>query len=335
MNYIGSKQSLLPFLTDSINKIVGTDLSDMVFCDIFAGTGAVGRAYKTKVKKVIANDWEYYSYVLNRNYIGNHTAMEDRAEFIKALNTLTLKNDGFIFSNYCYGSGCGRQYFSDENGKKIDSIRIKIEEWKQDYTISDDMYFYLLASLIESADKVANTASVYGAFLKRLKASAAKAMVLQGAEYSVNSNFHEVYCQDANKLIKTIEGDILYIDPPYNARQYGANYHLLNTIAEYKTFSPVGKTGLREYKRSSYCRKDSVKDSFETLIKDARFKFIVLSYNNEGLMPPEFIKATMSKYGHYDVLTKEYSRFKADNDKNRRHTANSTIEYLHFLNKNY
>ncbi|MBQ0087788.1 MAG: DNA adenine methylase, partial [Prevotellaceae bacterium] len=244
MNYIGSKLSLIPFLESTINAVVGSDLHDKVFCDIFAGTGIVGRTFKPRVRKVIANDWEYYSYVLNRNYIGNHIRLDEGDKLLSELNNLDGVEDGFIYTNYCYGSGSGRQYFSDENGKKIDAIRRQIEEWKNAGEISEDMYFFLLASLLESADKLANTASVYGAFLKHLKSSAQKPIIIEPAVYSINSNVHDVYCCDANELIKSIEGDILYMDPPYNSRQYGANYHLLNTIAEYKPFIPKGKTGL-------------------------------------------------------------------------------------------
>lgn len=78
MNYIGSKYSLLPFIGSVIEDFIGVDLSNVVLCDIFAGTGAVGRYFKSKVQKVISNDWEYYSYVLNRNYIGNHTEISDK-----------------------------------------------------------------------------------------------------------------------------------------------------------------------------------------------------------------------------------------------------------------
>ena len=59
------------------------------------------------------------------------------------------------------------------------------------------------------------------------------------------------------------------LDPSYNARQYGANYHLLNTIAEYKTFVTNGKTRLRKYFRSKYCSHSTVAEEFENLITDA------------------------------------------------------------------
>jgi len=161
MNYIGSKLKLSSFLKGNIKAVCGTDLSQKVFCDIFAGTGIVSRIFKLEVKDVICNDVEYYSYVLLRNYIGNNVKI-DYKSYIKELNKLNPAA-GFIYKNYCLGSGSGRQYFSDENGKKIDAIRQKISELKG---IDDSLFFFLLASLIESADKVANTASVYGAFLK-------------------------------------------------------------------------------------------------------------------------------------------------------------------------
>lgn len=333
MNYIGSKYSLLPFLDSTIKDVVGDDLHDKVFCDIFAGTGIVGRSFKPRVRKVIANDWEYYSYVLNRNYIGNHLELDGKEECLAQLNNLSGDCNGFIYKNYCLGSGSGRQYFSDENGKKIDAVRCHIEEWRVNGSIPEDMYFFLLASLLESADKLANTASVYGAFLKHLKRTAQKPLKLEPASYTVNEHEHEVYCTDANDLIKRIEGDVLYLDPPYNSRQYGANYHLLNTIAEYKPFLPKGKTGLRDYEKSLYCGKNTVLSSFADLIKDANFKYIILSYNNEGLMSLRDIENTMVQYGHYEMFSKEYQRFRADKEEKRNHRANKTIEYLHVLEK--
>lgn len=333
MNYIGSKYSLLPFLTQTIEDVAGADLSDRVFCDLFAGTGIVGRSFKTRVRQVIANDWEYYSYVLNRNYIGNHRPLADAQTYIDLLNAAEGDRDGFIYANYCWGSGSQRQYFTDENGQKIDAARRLIERWKTEEAISDDMYYFLLCSLLESADRVANTASVYGAYLKHIKQAAAKPLHIQPAEFTLNCHTHQVFCQDANVLISQIAGDILYLDPPYNARQYGANYHLLNTIAEYRPFTPKGKTGLREYTRSRYCGKGSVSAALDHLIKEADFRYIFLSYNNEGLMSMEQIRDTMSRYGHYDVVSQTYTRFRADKEENRNHAAKQTTEYLHILEK--
>lgn len=333
MNYIGSKHKLSSFIKSAVYSVVGEDLSDKVFCDIFAGTGIVGRNFKTEVRKVIANDMEYYSYVLNKNYIGNHAKMTDSQHFIDKLNALPLIDGGFIYSNYCLGGGTERQYFSNDNGKKIDTMRQKIEEWKNRNKISTNLYYFLLASLLECADKVANTASVYGAYLKQLKKSAQKELILQPATYDLSDNEHQVFNTDSNLLISQVEGDILYLDPPYNARQYGANYHLLNTIAKYDTFIPKGKTGLREYTKSNYCSASKVADEFENLIKKAQFRYIFLSYNNEGLMSVSTITKIMQKYGKYDLAETSYQRFKADKTEARNHKTDSTREYLHVLEK--
>ncbi len=333
MNYIGSKHKLSSFIKSTVYSVVGNNLSDKIFCDIFAGTGIVGRNFKQEVKQVISNDFEYYSFVLNKNYIENHNKLKEQEQLIEELNQLLLVENGFVFKNYCLGSGSERQYFSDHNGKKIDTIRQQIEKWKTTNKIKSNQYYFLLASLLESADKIANTASVYGAFLKHLKKSAQKEFVLQPANFEINDNEHLVFNKDSNELIKEISGDILYLDPPYNARQYGSNYHMLNTIAKYDEFEPKGKTGLPNYQKSKYCSKNYILSELKNLIKNANFNYIFLSYNNEGLMSVDDVKKIMSKYGKYDIATTNYKRFKADKDKNRNHKADSTEEYLHILVK--
>jgi adenine-specific DNA-methyltransferase len=158
-------------------------------------------------------------------------------------------------------------------------------------------------------------------------------MWLRSADYVINEPEHDVYNRDANELIGEIEGDILYLDPPYNHRQYGANYHMLNTIARYDRFTPAGKTGLRDYERSKWCIKSQVTDTFLELINKAKFKYIFLSYNNEGLMSIEQVEKIMSQFGHYDLIEQPYQRFKADKTENRKHKATATVEYLHVLEK--
>ncbi len=331
MNYIGSKHKLSSFIFDTVTSVCGNDLSQNIFCDLFAGTGIVGRTFKPHVKQVIANDVEFYSYVLNRNYIGNYTEITSE-NLLSQLNDLEGEK-GFIFNNYSEDGEAGRLYFTSENGQKIDAARQQIETWQKNAAIDENQYYFLLASLLESADKVANTASVYGAFLKKIKTSAAKKIVICPATFQKTDHSHHVFQKDSNILIKKIEGDILYLDPPYNARQYGANYHLLNTIAKKDTFIPKGKTGLRTYYKSDYCKKGEVLQSFTELIENAQFKYIFLSYNNEGLMSRDEVKTVMKRFGKYSLETKKYQRFKADKTESRNHKADATVEYLHILEK--
>lgn len=352
MNYIGSKLSLLEFLAESINKVVAKNCD--TFCDLFAGTGIVGSYFKKKGYKVIANDIQYYSYILNRHYIGNHKELNftELTKEIPELKNIEVKKrkdfvcdylsslkglKGFIYKNYCLGGTKNkkelRQYFSDENGMRCDAIRQKIESWQEQNLISDDEYYFLIATLVESIDKYANTASVYGAFLKKLKKTAQNSMILKPAELIINEQEHEVFNEDINKVAEKVKGDILYLDPPYNHRQYATNYHLLETIAKYDNPKIQGKTGLRDYgaQKSLYCSSSQAKNAFKDLILKAKVKYIFLSYNNEGLITLDEIKAIMSLRGKYGYFTKEYNRFKADRSENRNYKANKTVEYLHYV----
>ncbi len=352
MNYIGSKLSLLKFLEESINKVV--DKNCHTFCDLFAGTGIVGSYFKKKGYKIIANDIQYYSYVLNRHYIGNHKELvfSRLLKEVPKLKNIEIKNrknfvcdylshlkgkKGFIYDNYCLGGTKNkkeqRQYFSDNNGIRCDAIRQKIENWRKEKFISDDEYYFLITSLVESIDKYANTASVYGAFLKKLKKTAQNSLILKPAELIINDQNHEVFNEDINEVSVKVKGDILYLDPPYNQRQYATNYHLLETIAKYDNPKIHGKTGLRNYQdqKSLYCSRPQVKKAFKDLILKAKARYIFLSYNNEGLMNLDDIKEIMSLRGKYGHFTKEYNRFKADKSENRSYAANKTVEYLHYV----
>lgn len=330
MNYIGSKYSLMEFLKNTIGNVTGYQSGEgHIFADLFAGTGVVGSAYKEMGYYVISNDIQYYSYALNKHLIENIPVLDGSPlDYLNSLNGI----EGFVYNNYCAG-GSERNYFTDSNGQKCDAIRTRLEDMRGK-DIDDSVYFYFLASLINSIDKYANTASVYGAFLKHIKKSAQKDFKLELLPV-ISGNKGEAHNRNINDIVKEKSGDILYLDPPYNERQYCANYHVLETIARYDNPVLNGKTGLRDYtdQKSLFCSKKTVDTAFDDLISNANFKYIFLSYNNEGLMSLETIKAIMSKYGKYTCYTQDYRRFKADKEENRQIAADSTTEYIHCLIK--
>src|SRR5262249_28888127 len=188
MNYIGSKYTLLPFIEQVFRQI--SDGSEETVCDIFAGTGAVGRLFKKLGLRVLANDFQYYAYALNKAYIEineqppfTRLRLKYECEFARidgrgagSIETaLAFVNclpgaPGFIAKNY--GPAGERLYYTEENAEKADSIRQAIGDWLAQDVITEQEYFYLLCSLLEAIDQVANTASVYGAFLKKFKQSA-------------------------------------------------------------------------------------------------------------------------------------------------------------------
>ncbi|MFC3847725.1 DNA adenine methylase [Helicobacter baculiformis] len=333
MNYIGSKVRLSSFLFNHIEKVVrsrGVALQECRFLDLFAGTCAVGKLFKDKVQQVLSNDREFYSFVLAKHYIENSNPLPRVPQLIEILNTIPPFK-GKIYTHYALGGGAGRQYFSDTNAMKIDAIRLQLNQWQAQKRISEQEFYFLLASLLESSDKVANTASLYGAFLKKLKKSAQQDFILHPVSLLLSPHAHHAFQSDAQTLLRHVSSDILYLDPPYNAREYGANYHLLNSIALYDDFIPQGKTGLRPYEKSVWCQRKMVAGALEDILKSAKARFIFLSYNNEGLLPLEQIQKIFNRHGKYSLASQQYKRFKADTK--RPQTQKKTTEYLHILEK--
>ena len=77
MNYIGSKYSLLDFIHKTISEVTGYNPGDaFTFADLFAGTGVVGASYRKQGCKVISNDIQYYSYVINKCYIEGYESVD-------------------------------------------------------------------------------------------------------------------------------------------------------------------------------------------------------------------------------------------------------------------
>lgn len=303
-------------------------LNQAVIADVFAGTGQVARAFKPLAKQIIANDLEQYAYVLNRHYIGNTRPME-----FPILDARPA--DGAFFRNFTEAAATPRRYFTIENARVIDGLRQQTEALRAEGRISEDQRYWFLASLMESADAVANTASVYGAFLKTFKKSALRPVSFGPAPHLVTNQDNLVFNEDANALISRISGDVLYLDPPYNGRQYGANYHVLNRLVETPDEAQANIsekiTGLGEYEKSAYCRKREAEEAMEDLVSRADFGLVVISYNNEGIIPEERFRAILEAHGDYRVVRKEYQRFKADSA--REAAADKTFEFLHLLKK--
>lgn len=356
MNYIGSKYSLLPFLEKHILQWVG-DTRDLTLLDIFAGTGIVGHHFKRQGFRIIANDIQYYSYALNRAWVGINQEPDFQGivddlpaptgaaplnpidRVLAYLNHLEGQ-EGFIYHHYCPGGTRHqqhpRQYFTDDNGKHCDAIRMLLRGWHQQQCITDDEYFYLLASLLDAIDRVANTASVYGAFLKHIKASAQKRLKLERIAIVPDTRTHPVYHCDGSLIVGQVPHDILYMDPPYNQRQYCTNYHVLETIARYDQPALNGVTGLRAYhdQKSAFCSKRQALATLHSIVKRTPARAIFLSYNSEGLMPANEIIRVMQEFGEVALQQQPYRRFRADIDsEQRKYKTDGVQEYLFCLSK--
>jgi len=257
MRFIGCKENLLGFIEAFIKE---KDIKGNVFCDLFAGTTSVGKHLKKLGYKIITTDLLYFSYVLQKVYLEQNqypkflkllnylkinpveetlftSESQNAQEVIKYLNNLE-GIEGFIFKNYSPEGTKDqvyvRKYFTDENAKKIDTIREKIEEWKKAKLLNEQEYFFLLCSLIEAVSFVANISGTYAAFLKNWDKRAFKKLTLEIPEIIRSNETHKTFNIDGLELLNQIKGiDILYLDPPYNERQYAPNYHILETIAKW------------------------------------------------------------------------------------------------------
>lgn len=307
LNYIGSKKSLLPFIDDVVKGLA----ADGTFCDPFAGTGSVGNFFKNRFT-VTSNDSEYYSYIINYATLKCDYTVR-LGEYLDTLNN-TNGVTGFVTQNY---SPVGdRMFFTTENAQKIDGIRVRLDSMVASGEITEDEYTYMLACLLEAADKVANIACVYGSFLKKFKGSAKRGLVLVPIHTDVQTPGHNVYNSDIIDFFKTAGSgrpyDIVYLDPPYNHRQYSTNYFVLNYIANYKKVDLKGKTGIPpDCFKSKFSSKTLARNEFETLIGLIDSKYILLSYNNEGIISSTDIVNVLQKKGTVTVHTKKYKKFKA------------------------
>lgn len=343
MRFIGCKNNLI----ENIDELIARKCKDASsICDIFAGTGTVGSFFKKKYK-VISNDLLYFSYCiqkglietneepkfLNLDIITSKTKRLDKVlEYLNNLNPKEYNGKKCIANRY---SPIGeRMYLTEQNALKIDYIRETIEDWFNSKKINQIEYYYLIACMIQEVPSVSNISGTYGAYLKTWDKRCFKDYTIYPLELNTNKYVNEVYNEDGVQLLDKINGDILYVDPPYNARQYLPNYHVLETVAKYDEPEVKGITGGRSYdkEKSSWCLKSKVKDEFEKLMSKANFKYIILSYNSEGLMSKEEIESIMKKYGKpetFELVEIPYRRFRS-RSVNAKH---GVMEYLFFIEK--
>lgn len=304
--YLGNKYKLLDFIEDIVNEMCGEVNS---FCDIFAGTGVVGERFNNKNIKVISNDILYSNYVALYTFLAStNVDLEGIKEKIDYLNRFEPVGDNYFSINF------GDTYFTLENARRIGAIREEIGKISE----NEEEKLILITSLIYATDKTANTVGHYDAFRNTLDTMQPLELLVPDISEEKNYN-NEVYNEDANVLINKIRSDVLYIDPPYNSRQYCDTYHLLENLAIWGKPPVFGKARKmnRFYLKSKYCLKTAI-NSFKDLIASAKCRYILVSYNNTGeskdnrsnarIRDLEII-SILKKKGHLDLFEREYKAF--------------------------
>ncbi len=315
LNYIGSKFQLLDWLTENIKTETGwNSFENKTVADIFSGTGIVSHHFRTLSAKVISNDAELYSYIIT-HAMTRSVYTDTCKKIIENLQASTQETAGFVTRNYSPYESNDRKFFTVKNAMRIDYIRAELERIKD--TISDDEYKFVLASVIISADAVSNVPAVYGCFLKNFKAKATKDITLLPLHTITAHPVAGSVSYNADVLDLDIgETDMVYLDPPYNNRQYSKNYFPLNIIANSTESAALvlhGKTGIPDNCFiSPFCKKDeTVENAFDLLFGKLKTKWIFMSYNSESTLSKEKILKIMNRYGTATVIERDYKRFKS------------------------
>lgn len=326
LNYIGSKLRLIPWIFSVIRAQTGfATLRGKHVVDAFAGTGVVSYALRQEGAVVTCNDAENYSAVIS-HALAKSAYSEHCRSLIARLNAELSAGahmagaPGFMARNYS-PDGSDRTFFTVDNARRADYVRRRLEE-ERPKTLPDD-YTFLLASLLVCADRVANVAAVYACYLKRFKPSARRPLVIEPIHQNTlpGSSATRSFNCDATTAVflARTDGDVAYVDPPYNGRQYSKNYFplaiLAKTPAELTAEPPLkGLTGIPETCfLSSLCRKRNALESMRRMLSGLRCPWVFVSYSTEGIIPEGDMMAMMREHGEVTVVRQDYKRFKSYN----------------------
>lgn len=313
IKYIGSKKKIIPHIL----KIVRTLPDVRTILDGFAGTTRVGQALRSEGYTVYSNDLSDYSYIFSKCYLEttNYETLEKAQRIIDHLNSLDGKS-GLLTRYYSGGSKSVKggiqveneiMFWQIKNTMKADAIREYIDKYKDD----EILFGILLTSLILALDKVDNTVGVQQAFLKRKWAPRSFNDLRLSIPYiPIYGPKGATYRLDTNLLIKNdIQFDAAYYDPPYTTHNYASYYHIWDTLVKNSISEVSGIINRRkDILKSRYNKKQEALEAISELILNTQSKYILISYNNEGIIPFEDLIFVCEQKGVVEVVEIDYRR---------------------------
>ena len=305
--YIGCKTKLVDWIFGLISEHTHDIHS---FCDIFAGTGVVSHRALQMYERVVVNDFLYSNNVMYRAFFAPTEWNEERVQSI--IDEFNDVNPSNLRENY-FSKNFGGKYFHQDTAKIVGYIRERLKKMQHDVT--DKEYAVLLASLIYSIDRYANTMGHFDAYHHKAPAAHPFQMRMVEAESFPGAEIHQ---QDANQLARTVNVDLTYLDPPYNSRQYSRFYHVYENLVQWKKPQLYG-TALKpkEENMSDYCR-NAAFTAFTDLVSHIRSRYLVVSYNNtyhskssssENKIKLEQLADVLNKCGETKVFNHEFKAF--------------------------
>lgn len=354
ITYIGNKRKIIGEIEKEIELISEKSGKEKLVCtDLFSGSGIVARMLKRHSSKLIVNDLENYSSVINSCYLINKKDFpKDKCEYLrkKIEDSCRLeKLPGIISMNYAPQDDDNikkgeRVFYTHQNAVLIDTYRTLIDKFVPD----ENLRKFFLAPLITEASVHVNTSGVFKGFYKDKNTgigcfgAAGKNALTRifgriELKEPVFSNFEsdlEIYQKDTVSLSKELKSlDIAYLDPPYNQHPYGSNYFMLNLILKNKLDVEISKiSGITQgWNRSVFNKPYSALKSMEEIVSSLDSKFIVISYNSEGFISFEEMSEMLKKYGKLKTVEIAYNTFRGS--RNLRNRDIHVSEYLFILEK--
>jgi adenine-specific DNA-methyltransferase len=340
ITYIGNKRALLGQIGAAIERVKHRlGKKRLRAFDAFSGSGVVSRFLKAHASHLISNDIEDYAAVTGRCYLRNRSTLDLAAisRVVAELNSRVASEPlfpGFIEEMYsprdqAHITKEDRVFYTRNNARRLDNYRRLID------SMPCDMRDMLIGPLLSEASIHANTAGVFKGFYKnrhtqlgQFGGSGSDALVrIMGEiklEPPVLSNFecdYEVLQDDANAAAGRVKAlDLAYIDPPYNQHPYGSNYFMLNLLVRYRRPTHVSRvSGIpTDWRRSGYNVRTKSLPLLKQLLCTIDAPFLLVSFNNEGFIPPDEMRAMLSGIGSVDILETQYNAFRGSRNFNNR-----------------
>lgn len=353
ITYIGNKRSLLDEIDSSFKEVIDElKIKNPVMLDLFSGSGIVARMMKQYASKVIANDLEEYSKIINSQYLSNSKDFnfEEYDELLRNVlqqcQTKPIKgiiSDGYAPKDENAITENDRVFYTKSNALFIDSFRYYLENIKEPYRTA------MLSQLIIEASIHTNTSGVFKGFYKDKNTGVGKYggtaenalsrikgnIVIKRPVFSNFCTEWEVHNKTAEELSKELKGiDIAYLDPPYNQHPYGSNYFMLNAIAKNSISKEVSRvSGIpTDWNKSAFNKKNTALSAFEEIIANLDARAIIVSYNNEGFISFDEMMMMLEKYGKVTSKNIKYNAFRGSRNLNERNIY--TSEFIFVLIKN-
>ena len=350
MDYIGSKTKLNKWIFDKLSKYISKDKwNNLWFMDGCAGSCSTSKYALQQGFKVISNDLFAFSSTIIKGFSNFNTICDIDKNIFEEINQIDIEinnhiqhinsingEKGFFFYNYSKSSG--RCFFTDANAMRIDATRQHI-----DTITNKKIKEYILYISLEGLSAVINTTGIQSAFLKKIQDKAKNKFQVK-IQFSYKGKV-KTYNTDLLRLVSKhkLTYDILYIDPPYNNRQYGPNYHLYETFIRHDNPSLITNVaGLRNWhieSKSNFCSIKTCANTFREIVKKSSAKLIVISYSSDGLLSEKELLELLKEFGEVHLVYKNQNRYKADvsdtSDKRIKRTYNESElkEFLFILEK--